>query len=122
MSDERLILKHNPPHHRQRFYVLVGAGLLLVLGVWGLQIKMTFARYAADRGAQAEFAQVTERVNAATTIDPEVQDDGVAAMEALVKDMLAKQQAKDQVLDQVTETMKAEITADTQTETPAATN
>lgn len=122
MSDERFILKHKPPHHRQRFALFVGAGLILVLGVWGLQIKMTFARYAADRSAQSELVQVTERVNAATSLDQEVQDDGVAAMEALVKDMLAKQQAKDQVLDQVTETMKAEITADTQTETPAATN
>lgn len=122
MSEERLILKPQPPRHRQRFFLLVGLGVLVILVVWGLQIKLTFARYATSRAEKSELTDAAERINEARKIDPQIQTDGVAAMEQLVRDMLAKQEAQDQKANPVMTEPTTEVTTDTQIENPAASN
>lgn len=96
MSD-RLILKPQPPHHRKRFYTLLGLGLILIFGVWGLQLKLTFAKSAAERQSSSQLAETLTQLQQATKVESEVKTESVEQLKALLTQALADQAAAEPV-------------------------
>jgi|GEM_PF-3363068 len=110
MSEQRLILPKRPKHHQHRLLAALAIGGLLVVGVWGIQMKMTFDRYAVERqnaDADNAFTQAQESLRGQEQA-LEIRD-SVDALQELVANMARRETAKNEVLDQVTEGMKAEM-------------
>lgn len=119
MSEDRLIIKAKPAHHRHRFVAGVGLGLLLVLGIWGLQLRMTFARYQGSRGATNELKEAAAAIQTATqAADVESSSASLDELRALVEQTMAKETAKDQVLDKVSEQVQTQMSAPSAGEQP----
>ena len=111
MSDERLILPVKHRRHRHRFFAIVAGCLVLVFGVWGIQMKVTFKKMALAREGQA-----TQAAN-----QSEAQEKFQAAA-ATLKDQISTwqndlQRAKDteavkqELLAKVAQNMKANLEA-----------
>lgn len=118
MSD-RLIIPHKPSKHHHRLVAAMVLGALAVAGVWGWQIKMTFAKYVSDRNDQvlaetkATFKQVIEDSR-------EEQQLGTEAIADLVRTTLAEQAAKEAILADVQAAVGTEPALVAPTTTPIA--
>jgi hypothetical protein len=98
--NERLIIPHKPPHHRHRAWAAIALSVLVVAGIWGWQMRMTFAKYALDREDQALQA-TKETFTEAAAAARDAQQEGAAALSDLVRQTIAEEQAKQEVLEQV---------------------
>lgn len=107
MSD-RLILKPQPPHHRKRFYALLGLGLIVIFGIWGLQLKLTFAKSAAERQSSSQLVETLTQLQQATKVESEVKTESVEQLKALLTQALAEKTTAEATPEVQTE---AEMTA-----------
>ena len=124
MSEQRLIIPRKPHHHRRRFMTGVTVAVIAVVGVWGLQMKMTFDRYAAERNAQAThdaFAQLKEGITPQETANN--LEDEMSGLKDFINTIVLQQQAQTELEAKVTEGLQTQIQAGTvageTTEVPA---
>ncbi|MEK7183244.1 MAG: hypothetical protein AAB776_01275 [Patescibacteria group bacterium] len=118
MSEQRLILPKRPRHHQHRLLAALALGGLVVAGVWGLQMKMTFDRFATERqAADTDNAFTQARDSLRNQEEAAEIRESMSALQELVSDMTREQVAKDEILDQVTEGMKEEMEGEVAGET-----
>lgn len=121
MSEERLIIQKRPQHYKHRLVAAVAVCGLAVVGVWGLQMKMTFGKYAAQRQeAQVDDAleqahRQLDQSSSANTVQ-----DGVDEIKGMIEAAVREQAAKNQAVEQVTDEMKTQLEAGATAETTPA--
>jgi hypothetical protein len=105
---ERLVIPHKPPHHRHRAWAAIALSVFVIAGVWGWQMRMTFAKYALDREDKV-LADTKEQFQEAAAVTREAQQDGAAVLSDMLRQALAEQQAKDELLEAVGAEMVEEM-------------
>ncbi len=119
MSDDRLILPRRPQQHKRRFIAAMVVCGLIVTGVWGWQMKMTYERYTAARAAAVDSQALTP-VGESLNLNAEADSikTSVNELKVLMEAMARQEVAKEQLRQEVAEGLQAEINGNAEA-TPA---
>ncbi|MFZ2681803.1 MAG: hypothetical protein WAZ14_01790 [Patescibacteria group bacterium] len=119
MSDDRLILKRPPAHHKHKLLVAVAVLGLGVVGIWGFQMKTTYSRFTDLKAEQRTAdAMETARENLEGNGDAAgAIQETVAELRAMLVAESEKEAAKQEVLDVVSESFKTEMSGEVAGET-----
>lgn len=125
MQERRIYVdaRHGTPH-KATFALFVVAGLLVVLGVWFLQLRTMLDREAVVADFQQSMATFTDDMRAALPVDA----DGVSAVDeagaaaAALGEAFQEEMAKQEARDAVAQELVTQLEGGGETATPDEVN
>jgi len=113
MPEQRLIIQKRPRYHKHRLLAAVLVAGLAVAGVWGWQMKSTFARFSDERQANDTNDALSQaRANLRSDTDTAAIRENADTLKDILTEIAREEVVKQEVLDQISEDMQAKITTD----------